>query len=38
MSALGLPVPELRTDLERRVLERLATVQDPEIRLSLIHI
>ena len=32
MSALGLPVPEVRTDLERRVLERLATVQDPEIR------
>ena len=32
MSALGLPVPEVRTDLERRVLERLAAVQDPEIR------
>ncbi|WP_065573461.1 Mrp/NBP35 family ATP-binding protein [Micrococcus luteus] len=32
MSALGLSVPEVRTDLERRVLERLATVQDPEIR------
>ncbi|MBN6802726.1 Mrp/NBP35 family ATP-binding protein, partial [Micrococcus luteus] len=32
MSALGLPVPDVRTDLERRVLERLATVQDPEIR------
>ncbi|QCP07738.1 Mrp/NBP35 family ATP-binding protein [Micrococcus luteus] len=32
MSDLGLHVPEVRTDLERRVLDRLATVQDPEIR------
>ncbi|MCK6057755.1 Mrp/NBP35 family ATP-binding protein [Micrococcus luteus] len=32
MSALGLPAPQTRTDLERRVLERLATVHDPEIR------
>lgn len=32
MSALGLHVPAVGTDLERRVLERLATVQDPEIR------
>ncbi|MGW3945944.1 Mrp/NBP35 family ATP-binding protein [Micrococcus endophyticus] len=32
MSDLGLHVPEVRMDLERRVLDRLATVQDPEIR------
>ena len=32
MSALGLHVPEVRTGLERRALERLAAVQDPEIR------